>query len=129
MSKAAPAAALGVQRREEGRAGGNSTQCTGGEVKIGAALALQAIAMGRAPSCAGGIVRKGGSMDPATSALLTDLYQLNMLQAYLDRGETKSASFEFFVRKLPSQRGFLIAAGLEQVLEFLSHLRFASEEL
>src|SRR5437660_540365 len=68
-------------------------------------------------------------MDPATSALLTDLYQLNMMQAYLDRGETKTASFEFFVRKLPRQRGFLIAAGLEQVLEFLSHLRFAPEEL
>src|SRR6266516_6951256 len=68
-------------------------------------------------------------MDPATSALLTDLYQLNMMQAYLDRGETKTASFEFFVRKLPSQRGFLIAAGLEQVLEFLANLRFAPDEL
>jgi nicotinate phosphoribosyltransferase len=68
-------------------------------------------------------------MDPATSALLTDLYQLNMMQAYLDRGETKTAVFEFFVRKLPRERGFLIAAGLEQVLEFLLGLRFTPEEL
>ena len=68
-------------------------------------------------------------MDPATSALLTDLYQLNMMQAYLDRGETKTAVFEFFVRKLPRDRGFLIAAGLEQVLEFLEALRFTPEEL
>ena len=68
-------------------------------------------------------------MDPATSALLTDLYQLNMMQAYLDRGETKIAVFEFFVRKLPRDRGFLIAAGLEQVLEFLEALRFTPEEL
>jgi nicotinate phosphoribosyltransferase len=68
-------------------------------------------------------------MDPATSALLTDLYQLNMMQAYLDRGETKTAVFEFFVRKLPRERGFLIAAGLEQVLKFLSELRFTPEEL
>src|SRR5256886_5749486 len=68
-------------------------------------------------------------MAPATGALLTDLYQLNMMQAYLDRGETKPGSFDFFGRKLPRQRGFLIAAGLEQVLEFLSHLRFAPEEL
>jgi nicotinate phosphoribosyltransferase len=68
-------------------------------------------------------------MDPATSALLTDLYQLNMMQAYLDRGETKTAVFEFFVRKLPGERGFLIAAGLEQVLEFLAGLRFTPEEL
>jgi nicotinate phosphoribosyltransferase len=68
-------------------------------------------------------------MDPATSAVLTDLYQLNMMQAYLDRGETKTAVFEFFVRKLPRDRGFLIAAGLEQVLDFLANLHFAPEEL
>src|SRR6266851_3816167 len=68
-------------------------------------------------------------MDPPTSALLTDLYQLNMMQAYLDRGETKTAVFEFFVRKLPRDRGFLIAAGLEQVLAFLEQLRFTPEEL
>src|SRR6266516_2427984 len=76
-----------------------------------------------------GILREGGSMDPAPSALLTDLYQLNMMQAYLDRGETKTAVFEFFVRKLLRERGFLIAAGLEQVLKFLSELRFTPEEL
>jgi nicotinate phosphoribosyltransferase len=68
-------------------------------------------------------------MAPAASALLTDLYQLNMLQAYLDRGETKTAVFEFFVRKLPAHRGFLIAAGLEQVLQYLETLRFAPDEL
>ncbi len=76
-----------------------------------------------------GILREGGSMDAATSVLLTDLYQLNMMQAYLDRGETKAAVFEFFVRKLPRDRGFLIAAGLEQVLGFLAQLRFTREEL
>ena len=54
-------------------------------------------------------------MTPAASALLTDLYQLNMLQAYLDDGHTGSAVFEFFMRKLPPRRGFLVAAGLEQV--------------
>jgi nicotinate phosphoribosyltransferase len=68
-------------------------------------------------------------MDLATSPLLTDLYQLNMIQAYLDHGETKTAVFEFFVRKLPAGRGFLVAAGLEQALDFLQHLRFSPEEL
>jgi nicotinate phosphoribosyltransferase len=68
-------------------------------------------------------------MDPAASPLLTDLYQLNMIQAYLEHGETKTAVFEFFVRKLPPERGFLIAAGLEQALDFLQDLRFSSEEL
>src|SRR6266568_6285786 len=76
-----------------------------------------------------GILREVGSIDAATSVLLTDLYQLNMMQAYLDRGETKAAVFEFFVRKLPRDRGFLIAAGLEQVLGFLAQLRFTREEL
>ena len=60
-----------------------------------------------------------------TSALLTDLYQLTMLQAYFDRGMNGVATFEFFVRKLPAQRNFLVAAGLEQVLEYLAGLRFA----
>ena len=68
-------------------------------------------------------------MDPARSPLLTDLYQLNMIQAYLERGETKTAVFEFFVRKLPAERGFLMAAGLEPALDFLENLRFSTEEL
>jgi nicotinate phosphoribosyltransferase len=63
------------------------------------------------------------------SALLTDLYQINMMQAYLDRGETKTAVFEFFVRSLPARRGFLLAAGLEQALEYLENLRFSAAEL
>ena len=62
-------------------------------------------------------------------ALLTDLYQLNMIQAYLDHGETETAVFEFFVRKLPARRGFLMAAGLEQALDFLENLRFSAEEI
>src|SRR5262245_44706782 len=68
-------------------------------------------------------------MAGATNALLTDLYQLNMLQAYLETGETKTAVFEFFVRKLPALRSFLIAAGLEQALDFLENLRFSPAEL
>jgi nicotinate phosphoribosyltransferase len=68
-------------------------------------------------------------MDPAASPLLTDLYQLNMIQAYLDHGETKTAVFEFFVRKLPVGRGFLVAAGLEQALDFLEGLRFSPDDL
>jgi nicotinate phosphoribosyltransferase len=71
----------------------------------------------------------GADMDLAASPLLTDLYQLNMVQAYLDHGETKTAVFEFFVRKLPARRGFLVAAGLEQALDFLEDLRFSPEEL
>jgi nicotinate phosphoribosyltransferase len=68
-------------------------------------------------------------MIAATSPLLTDLYQLNMLQAYLDHGKTETAVFEFFVRKLPARRGFLVAAGLQQAIDFLEDLRFSDEEI
>ncbi len=65
----------------------------------------------------------------STSVLLTDLYQLTMLQGYFDRGMEETAVFEFFVRKLPPKRNFLIAAGLEQALEFLEQLHFTADEL
>jgi len=68
-------------------------------------------------------------MTERPSALLTDLYQLNMLQAYLDHGETDTAVFEFFVRSLPVRRGFLVAAGLEQALDFLANLAFPAAEI
>lgn len=64
-----------------------------------------------------------------TSALLTDLYQLTMLQGYFDQGMNETAVFEFFVRKLPAKRNFLIAAGLEQALAFLEQVQFSPEEL
>jgi nicotinate phosphoribosyltransferase len=67
--------------------------------------------------------------DLAASPLLTDLYQFTMLQAYLDHGTTETAIFEFFVRKFPARRGFLVAAGLEQALEFLENLQFSPEDL
>jgi len=62
-------------------------------------------------------------------ALLTDLYQINMIQAYLDHGETEPAVFDFFVRRLPPRRGFLMAAGLEQALQYLEGLRFSRAEI
>jgi nicotinate phosphoribosyltransferase len=69
------------------------------------------------------------AINPGASALLTDLYQLTMLQAYFDQGMEDTAVFEFFSRKLPPTRGFLMAAGLEQVLDCLEHLRFTPREL
>jgi nicotinate phosphoribosyltransferase len=66
---------------------------------------------------------------PSAGLLLTDLYQLNMLQAYHDAGMTEIAVFEFFVRKLPEPRNFLVAAGLEQAVAFLENARFTADEL
>ncbi|MFN4219093.1 MAG: nicotinate phosphoribosyltransferase [Candidatus Bipolaricaulia bacterium] len=62
-------------------------------------------------------------------ALFTDLYELTMAQAYLAEGLTDHAVFSLFVRRLPPQRNFLIACGLEAVLEYLESLRFTDEEI
>jgi nicotinate phosphoribosyltransferase len=67
--------------------------------------------------------------DPGASVLLTDLYQIYMLQTYFERDMTQTAVFELFFRRLPKPRNFLVAAGLEQALEFLENLAFAPEEL
>jgi len=67
--------------------------------------------------------------EPATDPLLTDLYQLTMLQAYWRGAMNDVAVFEFFVRKLPKQRLFLVAAGLEQVLQYLETLQFNAHDM
>src|SRR5271163_612264 len=68
-------------------------------------------------------------MNAEVSPLLTDLYQINMIQAYLDHGDTKTAVFELFARTLPARRGFFMAAGLEQALDFLENLRFSAADI
>jgi nicotinate phosphoribosyltransferase len=68
-------------------------------------------------------------MTERPSALLTDLYQVNMMQAYLDRGATDTAVFELFARNLPARRGFLVAAGLEQALQYLETLQLSAAEI
>ena len=65
---------------------------------------------------------------PKTPAVLTDLYQLSMLKAYHDQSMNQTAVFEFYIRNLPAQRNFLMAAGLEQVLEYLETLQFTQQE-
>lgn len=66
---------------------------------------------------------------PLSGVLLTDLYQLTMLQAYFERGMEETAVFELFVQKLPARRGFLMAAGLEQAVQFLETLQVTEAEL
>ncbi|KVN13689.1 MULTISPECIES: nicotinate phosphoribosyltransferase [unclassified Burkholderia] len=63
------------------------------------------------------------------SALLTDLYEFTMLQSYFDCGMNGTATFELFVRKLPAHRNFLMAAGLEQALDYLADLTLDAHEI
>ncbi|MBF2067583.1 MAG: nicotinate phosphoribosyltransferase [Calothrix sp. C42_A2020_038] len=63
-------------------------------------------------------------------SLLTDLYQLTMAACYVGEGvEDKQASFELFVRRLPSGFGYLIAMGLAQALDYLEKLQFNQAQI
>ncbi|QRK10411.1 nicotinate phosphoribosyltransferase [Archangium violaceum] len=64
-----------------------------------------------------------------SAALLTDLYELTMVDAYLAEGLHEEAAFSLFVRRLPARRDFLLACGLEEALTYLETLRFSPEEL
>ena len=88
----------------------------------------QALSEAATAGCSGRSAAESGGC-ACESALLTDLYQLQMMQAYLDHGKTGTAVFEFFMRKLPPERRFLMAAGLEQALGYLEGLRFSASEI
>jgi len=64
------------------------------------------------------------------TALSTDLYQLTMMAAYFQTGRHSCpATFEMFTRRLPPNRRYLVAAGLEQALQYLEGLHFTSDEV
>jgi nicotinate phosphoribosyltransferase len=63
------------------------------------------------------------------SGLATDLYQLTMAAGYYDNGRNERASFELFIRKLPQERSYLVAAGLSQALDYLKDVRFSADEV
>lgn len=62
-------------------------------------------------------------------ALLTDLYELTMAEAYLRAGETGTAGFSLFIRRLPPERAYLVAAGLDAALDYLEDLHFTADDI
>ncbi len=71
--------------------------------------------------------RQGGAV--RDEALITDLYQLTMAQAYWQEDMTAPAVFDLFCRHLPEQRSYLVACGLEDALDYLEELHFSDGEL
>ncbi len=63
------------------------------------------------------------------TSLITDLYELTMAQVYLEEGKTGNAVFSLFVRKLPPNRNFLVACGLETLINFIEDFKFGDKEL
>ena len=62
-------------------------------------------------------------------SMFTDLYELTMCASYFDNEKFEPATFDLFVRRLPENRGYLLFAGLEQVLFFLESIKFTEEHL
>ncbi len=72
---------------------------------------------------------RGAWVHGGNVALLTDLYELTMIEAYLAEGLDDEAVFSLFVRRLPKRRNYLVACGLEDALSLLEELRFSEEAL
>ena len=68
-------------------------------------------------------------MSTMNLTLLTDLYQLTMMQGYFKNNNNDTVVFDAFYRTNPSGNGFAIAAGLEQVIDYLKNLRFSPEDI
>jgi len=68
-------------------------------------------------------------VNDSNAAMLTDLYELTMLQSYFDEGMNDAAVFDLFVRRLPSNRNYLVACGLEHVLHYLETFFFSPEAI
>jgi nicotinate phosphoribosyltransferase len=66
---------------------------------------------------------------PGDLALFTDLYELTMVQGYLETGHDPTVTFDLCVRSLPRDYGFVVAAGLDRALEYLSTLSFDDDAL
>ena len=68
-------------------------------------------------------------LESESTGLLTDLYQITMAAAYFEHGMSEPATFSLFMRNLPQNRSFFLAAGLEEALDYLENLRFRPEDI
>ena len=69
-------------------------------------------------------------MDKLNSTLLCDFYELTMANGYFELGKADEiAYFDVFFRKVPDGGGFAIAAGLEQVIEYIKTLKFTAQDI
>lgn len=70
------------------------------------------------------------NMDKLNLTMLTDFYELTMANGYFESDlKDKICYFDLFFRKNPDQAGFVIAAGLEQVVEYIENLHFTDEDI
>lgn len=68
-------------------------------------------------------------MNMRNLTLLTDLYELTMMQGYFETQENETVVFDVFFRANPNNGGYSIMAGLEQVIEYVKNLNFSYEDV
>ncbi|MDO4299002.1 MAG: nicotinate phosphoribosyltransferase [Lachnospiraceae bacterium] len=68
-------------------------------------------------------------MSTMNLTLLTDLYELTMMQGYFESNSSETVIFDAFYRKNPCGNGYAIAAGLEQVIDYIKNLRFSDDDI
>ena len=69
------------------------------------------------------------TMSTMNLTLLTDFYELTMMQGYFKTQNTEKVVFDAFYRKNPCDGGYAIAAGLDQVIDYIKNLRFSKEDI
>lgn len=72
---------------------------------------------------------KENAMRANNLTLLTDLYELTMMQGYFKNPTNQTVVFDMFYRNNPCDGGFAICAGLEQMIEYIENLRFSEEDI
>ena len=69
-------------------------------------------------------------MDRQNLTLLTDLYELTMMQGYFkNKDQNETVIFDAFYRNNPCDGGFAIAAGLDQLIQYIKELHFEKEDI
>ena len=68
-------------------------------------------------------------MEKRNLTLLTDFYELTMMQGYYNNHANNTVIFDVFYRDNPSNGGYAICAGLEQVIEYIKNLHFSEEDI
>lgn len=68
-------------------------------------------------------------MEERNLTLLTDLYELTMMQGYFKNQTNETVIFDAFYRNNPSESGYAIAAGLEQVIDYVKNLHFSKDDI
>ncbi len=68
-------------------------------------------------------------MSTMNLTLMTDLYELTMMQGYFKTNSTETVVFDVFYRKNPCDGGYAIVAGLDQVIDYIKNLRFSEEDI